>query len=284
VKDIRDFDVTENGNIVVLALRDIIIYDENAEIVEKIRYTQLGDYNPIQFGWMRGGGYCFWNGSYLQKSFNISGAYMLSIINPDLIRIESEYFKVEREVLENRRFRSSNGDFLLTPRIYSDTIYKLDGKMRTVSAKYKVDFQGQSLNNNIHKYSEDQSESYILFTETNSGSLCGNIREISSSDELVHFIYGCGKNLYQVLYFTDSKTTINGLAYDSNGIFKSLRVRYILKDYIYFSYEIGELLEARITFEQRKDSGFITSEILAQTSRVDESSNPVICIAKIKEQ
>ena len=283
----RDFIIDKEGFLRVLSFNEIVLYDLNGKFVSKNQFNFLSDeypINPTQFTLAGEEGYFLWNGTFGIEAEDLSrdAYFLLYKTNKDLDRVTQKYFIAERKTLESGRFRMWNNKNYLAPRLTGDTIYKVDSQTGKVNSEFLIDLGDNALSKHLSSV-VNKGESRIYY-EMNESSFCGNIRDISMTDECMFFAYNCSKYVYQALYLKSKKKSINGKAYGFDELIKFVRIRNSYNNRIVFDYEMPELRTAYIAYSKDSSKAIPLYQrvILNKIKNLDVSDNPVVCIARLK--
>ncbi|MCF8360947.1 MAG: 6-bladed beta-propeller [Prolixibacteraceae bacterium] len=150
--EIRDFDISRDGKIVILDFNRILKYDKDGsfeKIVTNYNFFKDNQYcNPFQFASISDNDFYIWGGSMGQKKY-ISNNYAMYRSKETIL--SEYYFPVTHKYNDDsHRFIKHNNFYLINPTLGNDTIYSI-AKNR-INTKYAIIFKNRfTLKNEINE-------------------------------------------------------------------------------------------------------------------------------------
>lgn len=200
--ELRDFFITEDGNILILTWKKILTYNIHLECIDEFIFnikTDTGrELNPIFFMPFKQN-YYFFMGSFGMTNVSTEKEMALFCINRQK-KILKQFFPVEYNSSHlHRMFYNSNNKVYYTNGYGNDTIYEI--KNIEVQPIFIIDFK----NKKINKYDMMGGDRAKLFNSIWEEELQGNISNIFESDEYLCFKFSHGRTIKQVVFNKKSK-------------------------------------------------------------------------------
>lgn len=259
-RNIRDFQISENGEIYILDYMKIIQYDNKGNFVQILKlksFTKESKASPLQFGIAKKNGWFFWIGS--QSDFTKTPA--LYNVDKDFNVLWSDFRKGKNNP-DYHRFYDNLNNYYFTENFGNDTIYEISNY--GAIPKYFIDFGDKR----ITPANVNSSHSFLV----NQG-LCYRVYNTLNTSDHLFFMHAVEGRLRQVFYNKKNKqkrygSTIFPLP-NAPG-----RIMNVIDDCF-----IGIILPSSYHKDDKKG----TDEIDQVFEGIDTNANPVLFFAKIKK-
>ena len=198
--ELRDFDITEEGNIEILSYNKILTYNSQLDLIEKrktlfednkklipsVQFTSNGDYD------------LFFRGSFGLRNPKEKGNYGVYCVNKDL-KVLGRYFPTSfMYPSSHATFYKSSGKINLSSTFGNDTIYSVD-KFK-IYPKYFVDFGKKKITR------EDMEKNHqMMYAKVAENNLIGGIMMIFENSDYLCFLFSIGHKFKQLVYNKISK-------------------------------------------------------------------------------
>jgi len=200
--ELRDFDITEEGNIEILSYNKILTYnsqfdlieerkalfEDNKKLIPSVHFTSNGDYD------------LFFRGSFGLRNSKEKGNYGVYCVNKDL-KVLGRYFPTSFKYPgSHQTFYKSSGKINLSNTLGNDTIYSVD-KFK-IYPNYFVDFGKKKITR------EDMEKNrQMIYAKVAENNLIGGIEMIFENSDYMCFLFYIGHKPKQLVYNKISKET-----------------------------------------------------------------------------
>lgn len=272
---VNDFQVDNNGRIIVLNLDDVKIYDSTYRFVEERSNCMFEGFYPIQFYLDSLGNMYAWNISYMTR--NPDNIDRLFTFDSECKLIESR-IRLPHQDPFAQRFYDYGGTVLVEPSKLDYDIFEIvDGHIRT---KYTIDFGPHSIPEKYHsQHIEHKSDPDLMERIGGSGGFYYVSYPIESKD---FFVFEATRlqQLYSFLYDKQLKNCYC-MPYDKQDPFKFILARGYMDDRFFGLVEAPHFLNRLENIDPEKKE-----EILAKLGgcKIDETSNPIVVTWKISRR
>jgi hypothetical protein len=284
-REIRDFEVNDEGDLYILSYQKILVYDSLRNLKKTISLSPLmnnGSISPVGMAFAFDNGYYLYVGAFGVNELT-PGRYSIYKVDGNGNFKGDVFFPLRNNDAEHPRFFKLAGEqaYIFTPIIGNDTIYKFTPK--DVYPVYYLDYGERKMPAEL--YTGFHLGKKRLDAQNNTDVVVSTLSVIETS-KFLRFIYEAKNNLYEVVYSKTSgnfATNTRGGEYGVRNYFPYVQSG--IERTFYGTIDAYLLINSKRTGEFRRKFGYLENyeELEAVIDKIHENDNRVMMAVTYKD-